>query len=356
MAKNLLFITKKQFGYQTDYYKYVVYSKNEFNITYCSFDNNEKKVEEENVNLVYVPASDSYLMRGFLFLFNSIKLIRDRNFDLIMIMNFDYCFLLKLIFFRKRFILDLRTSAISFNKYKRFYNNTLTKINTFFFKNVTVISEGIARKFRLNNYKILPLGAEVISETLKDVSCFKLLYIGTLKNREIHKTIKGLKIFLDNHPDIQSLNYHIFGYGKPYEENLIKHYIHYYNLMNRVFFHGYKRHEEMKDYFDSCNVGISFVPITPYFEYQPPTKTFEYLLSGMVCIATRTHENKKIINKENGILCDDNSVSFSEALESLFKNKDSFDSETIRSSVIGYKWENIVRNKLKKIINDVVFQ
>jgi len=43
----------------------------------------------------------------------------------------------------------------------------------------------------------------------------------------------------------------------------------------------------------------------PYYDCQPATKTFEYILSGMVCIATSTYENKKLINNINGVLCND---------------------------------------------------
>lgn len=41
-----------------------------------------------------------------------------------------------------------------------------------------------------------------------------------------------------------------------------------------------------------------YVPITDYYEYQPPTKTFEYVLSGLLCLATATSSNKEVITEE----------------------------------------------------------
>lgn len=353
MKKKLLFVTKNQFGYQTDYYKYAYYLKHAFNITYYSFDANEAKIDEEGVNVIYTKATGPYIKRAFLFFFNLIKLIQKGNFDGIMIKNFDYCFLLKLFFFRKTFILDLRSSAIASNKLKRSYHNFLTRLNLLFFRNVTVISEGLARKFNLKNHKIVPLGADVISESNKNFQSLSLIYIGTLSNRNIEKTIEGVKKFLDNNHGIKSLEYHIFGKGSPYEVNLIKQYINKFELNKKVIFHGFKRHIEIKEYFDKCNVGVSYIPITDYFNYQPPTKTFEYLLSGMACIATSTFENKKIITKENGVLCLDNSESFAQALNNLYTNNFQYNSTIIRSTISNHQWSHIINNTLLKLINEL---
>ena len=59
--------------------------------------------------------------------------------------------------------------------------------------------------------------------------------------------------------------------------------------------------------------------MTKFYDIQTPTKTFEYIISGLFCIATNTTANKNLINKDNGILCDDNATSFSNALMKLYK-------------------------------------
>ena len=66
--------------------------------------------------------------------------------------------------------------------------------------------------------------------------------------------------------------------------------------------HGRIDYYKLKPFFDKCNVGVSYIPIRDYYQYQPPTKTFEYGLSGLVTIATETKSNQEVINNCNGIL------------------------------------------------------
>ena len=76
----------------------------------------------------------------------------------------------------------------------------------------------------------------------------------------------------------------------------------------------------------------------------------KYLSQGLITIATNTSENKKIVNKDNGILCDDNSDSFYNALEILFKKRFDFNTDYLRESVKEYSWDYIIDNKLIPII------
>lgn len=64
----------------------------------------------------------------------------------------------------------------------------------------------------------------------------------------------------------------------------------------------------------------------------------------MVCIATSTYENKKLINNINGVLCNDNPESFARALEEIKENKHKYNSEAIRETLMNYTWENIIHN------------
>jgi nucleoside-diphosphate-sugar epimerase len=70
---------------------------------------------------------------------------------------------------------------------------------------------------------------------------------------------------------------------------------------------GFNRGRVEHIYFDIHNIGVSYIPMLKCFDNQPPTKTFEYLLSGMPVIATATNANKDIINDVNGVLINDNS-------------------------------------------------
>jgi glycosyltransferase involved in cell wall biosynthesis len=90
--------------------------------------------------------------------------------------------------------------------------------------------------------------------------------------------------------------------------------------------------------------------VTEQYEYQPLTKTYEYLLSGLICIATKTAVNKKVITEENGFLCDDNSESVYDALCSFMTNDKTYDSRRIKNAMSHNKWSYIVDKYLRQDI------
>jgi len=123
-------------------------------------------------------------------------------------------------------------------------------------------------------------------------------------------------------------------------------------LDKNVNFVGRKNHSECVEYFDKCNVGVSFIPMLPQFDNQPPTKNFEYLLSGMICIATATNDNITIIKPDTGIIINDNAKSFTEGLIQLHNNRFMFKSNDIRKSYLNNCWEKIVESKMKPVLNE----
>jgi hypothetical protein len=93
--------------------------------------------------------------------------------------------------------------------------------------------------------------------------------------------------------------------------------------------------------------------MTTYYDTQPPTKTFEYLLSGMAVIATATSENRRIINSTNGVLISDDATGFANGLEKLFKRRHEFSSDEIRKPLMQHTWDNIVNFRLKPYLTDL---
>ena len=91
--------------------------------------------------------------------------------------------------------------------------------------------------------------------------------------------------------------------------------------------------------------------MTDFFEHQPPTKTYEYLMNGLFTLATGTYENKKIINKSNGIIIEDNEDSVYRALEESLKMLPIINRDEIIKSIEKYSWENICNNFEKKIVD-----
>jgi glycosyltransferase involved in cell wall biosynthesis len=348
--KKILIINKSQFGYHTDYYKYCEYLRDEFDVTYLCFDGGRKKLQMENVNIKYVSNKGIKLIRGIRFIINAFFQALTFN-GIIFIHYFENCQLLKILLPWKKMILDIRSLSINPNNKIRAIQNKKIKKATKYFNFTTIISEGLRKQINLDikRSEILPLGADTISTTKKNFSnSIHLLYVGTLNGRNIHQTIEGLSIFLKRNPEITHIAYHIVGDGKQLPE--LKKMVSEKGLNNVIRLHGRIPHFELQPFFDKCNIGVSYIPMTEYYEFQPPTKTFEYILSGMVCIATNTYENRLLISKENGVLCDDNPESFANALENIIEKKNSYDSDKIRKTLQQYTWENIVNNHLKPVL------
>jgi len=69
-------------------------------------------------------------------------------------------------------------------------------------------------------------------------------------------------------------------------------------------------------------------------------------LSGLFCIATATAANSRVINETNGILIQDTSDAFADALTEIYKNHSHINSNQIRLSMMQYTWPMIVNDQL----------
>lgn len=351
MKKTILFINKAQFGYHTDYYKFCEYLRDIYEVKYFCFDTGKLKLNMERVSVKYVPFKGPKALRGLRFmLFAIISILNTKG--LVFVSYFPGCLFLKKVFPWRRMLLDIRTLSITPNEKKRrnYDRNIIRTAQCYDF--VTIISQGLREKIKLdlNKSAIIPLGSDSISLRDKDFSQLKLLYVGTLNWRNIIQTVEGLNLCLQKNPAISDISYDIIGDGKEYE--LLNDRIRHLKLDDRIILHGSIPHFKIQPYFDNCNVGVSYVPITDYYNYQPVTKTYEYLMSGMVCLGTNTIENRKIVDERNGILCEDNPESFANALLELYSRIKSYNSDLIRSTVEKYSWERIVEETLLPVLEE----
>lgn len=347
----LLIISKEQFGYHTDIYKWCEYLRNDYRIKVVCFDGKPKK-HIENVDVHYVPHIGSRRVKGALYVIVSLFHILF-NKGITIVCNFKGCVIFKKLFPRKRMILDIRTLGVIKDQELREKEDEETKMTTNFFDFTTIISEGTRDKLKLDKEKsaILPLGADIISRKNKNFNILRLLYVGTLEDRDIDKTIKGVSLFLKKYPD-KDIKYDIIGGGFNNEVNNFKELVKNLGLEDVVTIHGYKHHDELQEFYDNCNIGISFVPITDFYDHQPVTKTYEYILSGIYTIATETISNKQIINKENGFLIKDSPESFAEGVEQIINNQNTLDSDTIRNTLIDSQWNTIVKQIMLPVLRN----
>ncbi len=343
--KRLLIINKDQFGYHTDVYKWCEFLRSDYLIEVVCIGGSPR-IELEGVKVHYVKPIGNRTTKGILYILTAlyhILLFR----GLIIVCNFSGCRIFKTLCPWKKMILDIRSLGISTEASARDTENIETKRTTDQYDFTTIISEGTRDKIRLSKEKsaIVPLGADIVSTTNKSLDTLRLLYVGTLQDRDIHKTIEGVALFLQKHPDTQ-LTYDIIGKGFNNEIETFAARIKALGLEQNITLHGYIRHDKLKTFFDRCNVGVSFVPVTEYYDHQPVTKTYEYILSGIYTIATNTYSNRQIISIENGVLTDDTPEAFAEAIAYIWEHRNSIDSERVRNTLTESQWETIVKKNL----------
>lgn len=353
--KKLLIITQTQFGYHTDSFKYCQYLNHIYTITYLCFDYQRSKASLPNVKVVYISRQFSLLVRNYIFIRSAINEVK-KGYDVTLIKYFNGCAFVSIFNSTKLLILNIRSGIISKNKIGRFLRGSLLKIEVLFFKKITIISTALCKKINLKDTKahILPLGADLISTTKKEFNQFHLLYVGTFSQRKIMDTLRGFHKFYKEYNHIITTTYTIIGSGHQNEDKEMIHYVQSNGLAHIIKIIGYTPHNQLKTYFDTRNIGVSYIPITDFFDCQPPTKTYEYILSGMAVLATSTSENVKIINNENGKLIKDNPDAFYEGLCQMYSCKEAFRSEKIIETASENTWEKIVFKNLNPYLSSML--
>lgn len=350
VRKKILFVIPTQYGYHTDSYKYCELLAEQYDVYYIGLDLGKTERKSKRVN-VFLENPKKYLFWRLTFLVAVLKLHKKYRFNKIFIYYFPLCSFFLWFLPKNIVVMDIRTSFIE-GKYKSKLLNKLLTVESRFFKKISVISWGVVDFLSLNKQKcsLLPLGGDDVPFYSKAMNKMSLLYVGTFYDRYIEKTIEGLYLFRKNNSDVE-VEYTIIGMGTNEEKQKIIDSISNYKMSDIVHFIGEKRHEELIPYFKSHNIGISYIPLTDYYDCQPPTKTFEYLLNTMIVLATPTLENKRVINDTNGILMENDSpLAFAHALELLSREKEKFDMKKIYISSQQYSWKDMVNRYLIDIV------
>lgn len=345
----LLIVCQSQFGYHIDTWYYAKYLSTDHKVHYLSWDYGLEKKELDGVKTIYVSRLGGKISRNFRFLKAALLTIAQGKYDIVFIKYFLSCFILPLLQGRRNIVLDIRTGDVSTSYIRRTILDRIMRFETLFFKNITIISDSLRNKLNLKNCHILPLGADRLSKKSKTFESLRVLYVGTFSNRNLDQALVGFKQFVDAYGKSE-ITFDIVGSGTPREEQEIENYIQSNELTN-VTLHGYMHHDKLSQLFDKCNIGLSYIPINSYYDFQPPTKTYEYLLSGLYVIATSTHENKLIITEENGVLIEDNPTSLFQGLKKIYFNRPSADLDFL-ARYTEHEWSSIVKNlecHLKKL-------
>ena len=222
------------------------------------------------------------------------------------------------------------------------------------FEHLTVLSAGLRTYLRLpSRTHLLPLGGPAFPPDEKSFDALKILYVGTFHRRNITDTIHAVARFCQVYGGRIAIQYTLVGFGSGEEVEDIERTIVALEMENHVSYVGAVRYPELSSYFARHNVGLSYVPMTAYYEHQPPIKTFEYLLSGMAVVATATKQNALVIDDENGVLVDDNIEAVFRGLEHIFLHRTRYDSLAIQRAAQKHSWESIVADNLIPYLNSL---
>jgi len=349
--KDLLIVNKAQFGYHIDSFKYCEYLASDYKISYLCFDFGQPKINHEKIRIIYIPRTGNKVV-GYLRFVKAVNTeLRSNKYDVVFLVYFIAAAYVLLANPSQTFNVDIRTGYDTRNKYKNLVMDYLMRAECLLFKSISIVSDSLGKSFKLKNYHVLPLGGESFSQNLKTFNTIHLLYVGTLENRNLIECVKGFHKYIAttlNHPPI---TFTIIGNSPGNELQVISEYIHNNNLGPFIQTKGYVQNNNLHRFFEDANIGVCFVPQTSYYDNQPPTKTYEYLLSGLPVLATKTRENIRIINEKNGLLVEDNSAAFAAGLAKIIEKSGSFDSEYIRSCCKENLWKNIVETNLKPFLS-----
>ncbi len=165
---------------------------------------------------------------------------------------------------------------------------------------------------------------------------FKYILSTTLakvrRTREICKAFSGLKDY----------HLYIYGDGEDYEPLNAE-----FGKDENIYFMGHVTYEEIIKAMPTFDYGISYIPQTLYYEYQPPLKTIEYLGAGLPVIATRTHGNRIYVNEGNGIIINDNEEELRAAIQRITTIK--FDRQKIHDNMMKFSWDNILQRAFSEL-------
>lgn len=352
----ILFVSLQQYGYLTDMIFSTKYSAEKYDVEVVCWDYGFEKVHQTNVNVFYVSRQGSKIVRMARLLRAAAELIRSGRYQVVMVDYFLGCSLLRPVSLRQKMLLDVRTAHVGRNAIERFCYDSALWMESIFFQRVTVISEGVRTRLKLSLSKtsILPLGAEPMAYGKKEYSTLHLLYVGTFGNRRIEETIEAFYRFTDECSGRELHTYTIIGFGTAEEESAIRAVIEQHTERANVRLVGRVPYWKLKPFFEQCNVGVAYVPITGYYTHQPPTKVFEYLLSGMAVIGTQTAEMAKVITDRNGVLIKDDVQGFYDGLKNIHARRIGFDSESIATNARQFSWSRIIASNLIPVLERMI--
>ena len=343
----------EQFGYHIDTFEYCRHLRDRFDLTYLCADGGLPRKELRGVEIVYCgpPVAGRIEPR---IVADAISLLRRRSFDVAFVQRTKFAFLLRMVCRSVPMVFDVRTGSVAGGASARAVENAWIRWNARRFRYVTAISEGLVRQLRLpERTRIIPLGANPTSACAAAVRDeLRLIYVGTFNNRQLNRTIQGLGLYAARGE--LPFSYLLIGFGSAEERARLENAIRENRLSSEVEVRGRVDHDELPALMSCHNVGVAFTPLEPWFEHQPSTKVFEYLQSGLLCLATDSAANRETVNRSNGVLIKDTPEAFCAGLRAIETMLPGWRPRDVTATVQAGSWAHIVEGELIPLFEEIL--
>ena len=358
----ILVIERGPFGTLVDAAKLCEFLGRSHTVTYLSFDalsfmsNAGTQDPPPSVNLLKVRNHPKFIVRSWRWFLACLREVT-KDYDIVYLYHFRGCSALRFVRPVRPMILDIRSGGVSCSRFNRRVNDMTMWFDAKFFKNVAIISEGLRKKLGVSPRKahILPLGSDRYDLPPKTFDAFHLLYVGNFyRSRRLETTIRAFARLYQEFGSQVEMTYTMVGGTEGQEGEVLRQAAIDSGVDKVVRFPGFVPHARIVEYLASGNIGMAYVPITDFFDHQPPTKTFEYLMAGMPVLATGTVENRRLLTESNGVVTGDSEDAVFAGLRSLLAKRYSFKSSEICRTVQQYSWENIIYNNCKPYLEGIL--
>lgn len=265
---------------------------------------------------------------------------------------------------KNKYILDIRSGGIK-GPFSSYMARIIINIESKFFDTITVLDEGLARTLfgeKDIHTTYLGVNTDLFSpgrdEHMRKKLGIKPHHITFIYTGSIHPA-RNLKVlicaFSKVNKTYENTKLLIVGEGEDFKS--LKKAASAHNLQDHIIFTGYVDYNEVPHMINASDIAISYVPITPAYDFQPLLKTVEYIACGIPTIATDTEGNRRFIKDGyNGILIKDDCDSLYNAMVMLIEDKRV--RETLRKnspgSVVGYDWKTIVETNIIPLYNELL--
>ena len=205
----------------------------------------------------------------------------------------------------------------------------------------------IQHKIDPNKIKLIYMGVAdnfLLNESLVEAEIsgnVRLIYVGTVSK------LRGRDVMLDAMSIVAKKNIqaHLTIVGADTEQlDYCKQRIKVLDIKNNITLHGRVLGSEVPSYLLQADIGICIWESTPWTEFNPPTKLFEYLVAGLPVLASniRTH-TRYVQNWHNGLLFDYEANSLATAIIELVNNRQQIQALKSQAKLSGqqYLWRKI---------------